>query len=324
MPLRSFPKPTRNRHTLVADKRPKRSGGQTLAEYMMLAGILGLIGVSGLAAFNGGFTGLFSLAKGGLSAGSAPVSGKITNAQIAKAFATPTPHVNTPSSLTPAPTLNAAQMAQLSNIHSILSSMNPADLPEVSGANSTTEIQKIIKSALLLTELATALEKGTAGQNPNTGFNLNDLIFEAKKVALSQFFLAGTLLEGPGTLDPATGKRLIVGPNVTRGFDLLKDLVDMRPSDPEVQHLVSFYNGDYYDLDGARQIIQYNSYFGDYKRAYQPLESAIQAFNIQTQQAATILTNGGNINGQKSANGNGNQTMADINALKACKNVTCH
>jgi hypothetical protein len=309
---------------------------QSLSEYLLIALLLGGLGLVGVVGFNGGIQAVFNQLKTQLLAGRAANVTNQTNQQIATAqqavVAAPkpitAPTVPPPSGpATPSP----SPSAELQSLSTLLTSMDPANLPEVSGSNSTLDITQVVASANTLVNQAAALENAA---KKDSGLNVSDLVFEARKVAAAQFFLAGVLTEGPGTVEAKTGRRLITGPNVSQGLALLELIIAQKPNDPEAQKFYEYYQHDYFAYRGVLpatfneigqgQKQQIDGYSFDFNLAYQPLKSTIEQLNIQTQQANTVKNKGGNINNNANAKGNANQTLQDANAINACQNATCN
>jgi hypothetical protein len=311
----------------------KPSTGHSLTEYLLIATILSGLGLAGIVGFNGGFQAVLtklnsSLLQGGASPITSQTNQDIAAAQVAVKVST-LPALLPEVSGGSAAKANSQSSApppteQLTTLNTLLSSMDPTNLPEVSGSNSNVDIAAILSSANTLVEQAKALE---AAQAQNTGLNVSELVFQARKLAVSQFFLASVATEGTPPRDTSKGTNGSAGPYSDKGRELLALLIAQKPNDADTILLYQYYMElDYINHKPGivGQVQQITVGAENYRAAYQPLASTISQLNIQTQQAQTVVTNGGNINNNANVNGNANQTLKDANAINACQSATCN
>jgi hypothetical protein len=181
------------------------------------------------------------------------------------------------------------------------------------------DIAAMIDSANLLVQQANELE---ASGPSNTGINVSELVFQARKLAMSQYFLAA--FNGFSEIDNITVSQLNSNPNLTKGLDLMNTLTTQRPSDQFLINLSLTYNDDRPITElPSKTLLQVKNNATAYKATYQPLASTIVQLNLQSQQANKVITKGGNIENNADANGNASQNEDDANAINACQNATC-
>jgi hypothetical protein len=283
---------------------------QSLSEYILIGAVLGILGLAGVVGFNGGLHAIFNQLQASLLSAASPVVPNQTNQQIAYALAMPP--MPQPTSAPTTPPVEASYTLQLQTLNTLIANMDPTNLPEVSGSNSTLDITGRVSLANLLIQHAVALE---ATKTSNVGLNVSELVFQARKLALTQYSLAADLLGG-GVRNVYDDQALV----------LANELLVTHPNDGLINYLKNWVSNDIHASQGYeaeydqmnKEVVQ------DYKTAYQPLLSAIEQLNIQTQQAQTVKDKGNAIKNNGGANGNAHQNEQDANAINACQNATCN
>jgi hypothetical protein len=325
-----------------------RSKGQSLAEYLLIALLLGGMGLAGIVGFNGGFSSIMqllgmSLAQGA-GGGGAKASISQTNSAIAAAHLSkmgpsslPVMVDDTESTVSALP--SAFNEEQLLSLNALLSSISPTELPEVTGANSHTDVTKLVDSAHLLIQQAKVLDSLA---DKDTGLDVGLLSAQAKQYAIALYVVA-ILLDtetNQTACDAATvnGVCNIDTPLMQEAGDYLDTyssewdneasakLLLKNPSFGEFLDVVSerFQTDILSPVGNDKVIVKTNELLGNFKLTYQPIASTINQLNLQTQQAKTVKTNGGNINSQSPAAKNiASKTAQDANAISACQNATC-
>jgi hypothetical protein len=297
------------------NRKPKRQSliAQSLPEYIFIALLLGGLGMVGVVGFNGGIQTVFNQLRAQLLAGGAVSS--VTN-QTNQTIATAQQAASLPT-LSPEPTLESEGPSQplpspeLQSLSTLLTSMDPTNLPEVSGANSTVDIAQLVSSANTLIEQSKALE---SANKDSSGLNVSELVFQAKKLALTQYSLAADELGGSGR-----------NQYDDIALTLVNELLQTAPNDPVLVLTKAWVSNDVHAHEGylAEHSNIINTTSNNYKSTYQPLKSTIEQLNLKTQQANTIKDKGGAINNNANVKGNAKKTLEDAEAINACKNATC-
>lgn len=334
-------------HPLIRSGSVTPHTGQSLQEYCLVGGVVALIGIAALIGVNNGLlqsltsvkdslgsastarTGqnnraiahavnAWSITAGGSSSGTTGISGGSgSGAGASSGSSSGLIAVNSSSGLVNASAGSAGGgltsasranvLASVNTAQALLSQVDPANLPEVSGASS--DIATLASTAANLVRVAKKLE--TLAQS-NGGLDVNQLVYNARRLATAQYALAGEMIPGFG-----------LNPYNEKAVDLGNSLLTQKPDDTAVKLLVNQSRDGFNSGNPSNFGRQSRIMLKDYTATFEPVREFIIQQGLQTQQAQTVLAKGGNIKNQNPVTTSADTTLQDAHAITLCQDANC-
>lgn len=282
--------------------------GQTLGEYVFVIALIAIGSIVALMGFSSNLGNVYASLGGGLSQlltyKPSPLASSGSSASTSSGTSL-SPYGGQSSNSGKNASFPTSAQIDITSAQNLISQINPANLPEVSGASS--DVGKLSVSAALLVQKALELE---ALAKTNQSLDVTELVYNARRLALTQYAQAGELAGGTNNTYNQ------------KAVTLADQLLMQKPADMLVADAKTL------SQDGVNNQSNYfSSYIDnamyDYKNVYSPTASTITQLNLQTQQAGVVTANGGNINTQNALTTSGSVTEQGANAINQCQTADC-